>query len=276
MQKIDAHQHFWKYHPDSHAWIGEEMKVIRKNFLPNDLEPLLIENNFSGSVAVQADQSEAETEFLLQLSNEYNFIKAVIGWVDFKSITIEERLEYFSGFEKLKGFRHIVQDEQQDDFLLRKDFCNGIALLEKYGFCYDILIYHKHLKYAVEFVNKFPNQPFIIDHLAKPPIKTKEINSWKKGIQNIAGFENVFCKISGLVTEADWNNYSVEDFKPYTDIVLEAFGTDRIIFGSDWPVCLPAASYNSCCKLTEALTSQLSENEKANFWGSNAEKFYNL
>ena len=212
MKKIDSHQHFWKYDPVKDAWINDDMKVIQRDFMPEDLEPLLHENGIDGCIAVQADQSEAETHFLLELAQNNDFVKGVVGWVDLRIPDLKSRLDYFSQFKKLKGFRHIVQAEPEDDFLLKDDFCNGIAQLEQYNFTYDILILPKHLPYAVELVKRFPNQKFVIDHLAKPNFKQNDFSDWKKGIIVLAKCENVYCKVSGLVTEADWNNWSETDF----------------------------------------------------------------
>ena len=274
--RIDSHQHFWKYHPVKDAWINNDMKVIQQDFMPADLLPILQENNIDGCIAVQADQSEEETHFLLQLAASNDFIKGVVGWVDFRASNIEERLHYFSKFDKLKGFRHIVQGETEDDFLLGDDFCNGIALLEKYNFTYDVLILPKHLPYAIKFVKRFPNQSFIIDHLAKPNFKSADVSTWEKGIKEIATFKNVYCKISGMVTEAQWSNWKAEDFKYCLDVVVNNFGIDRLLFGSDWPVCLLAASYDQCCSIVENYFATFSKEDKDKIWGGNAVKCYHL
>lgn len=274
--KIDAHQHFWNYDPVKDAWITDDMHVIQRNFMPEDLWPALKQQGIEGCIAVQADQSEHETLFLLELADKFDFIKGVVGWVDLRASNIGERLEYFSTFPKLKGFRHVVQGEPQDDFLLRKDFCRGIALLREYDFTYDILIYPRHIKYANEFVRRFPEQPFVIDHLAKPFIRDKKIDEWKKDIETIAEAGNVHCKLSGMVTEADWKNWVMDDFKLYIDTVVESFGPERIMFGSDWPVCLVAAEYKQVCKVVEQHTSYLSDVSKERLWGGNAERFYKV
>ena len=274
--RIDSHQHFWKYHPVKDAWITDDMKGIQHDFLPADLWPLLQQNNVDGCVAVQADQSETETEFLLQLAEENDFIKGVVGWVDLRSAKIEERLEHFSQYKKLKGFRHVVQGEPQDDFLLRDNFCQGIAQLAKYGFTYDILIFPRHLKYATEFVQKFPKQSFVIDHLAKPNFKQADFAEWEKGIKAIAAFPNVTCKVSGMVTEADWSNWIETDFTYCLDVITEAFGTGRLMFGSDWPVCLLASSYQETCNITHRYFMQFPMEEQAKIWGKNTIDFYHL
>lgn len=276
MKKIDSHQHFWKYHPIKDAWISDDMKIIKRDFLPKDLKPLLQENGIDGCIAVQADQSEDETLFLLELAKDNDFIKGVVGWVDLKSPDLKSRLDYFSQFKKLKGFRHIVQAEPEDDFLLNTDFCNGIAQLEQYNFTYDILILPKHLTVALEFVKRFPNQKLVIDHLAKPNFKNKEFSVWEKGIREIAKCENVYCKVSGLVTEADWDNWSETDFKYCLDVVTEAFGIDRLLFGSDWPVCLLAGNYNQILEIVSNYFCNYSITEQEQFWSGNAIHFYNL
>lgn len=274
--RIDSHQHFWKYNPVKDAWITDDMKVIQRDFMPQDLLPLLQENNIDGCIAVQADQSENETEFLLQLADENDFIKGVVGWVDLRADNVEERLQFYSSCKKLKGFRHIVQAEPQDDFLLREDFCKGIERLAKYNFTYDILIFPKHLPYATELVKKFPNQKFVIDHLAKPNFKQTNFSQWEKGMKAIAQNDNVYCKVSGMVTEAEWNNWNEEDFTWCLDVVTEVFGINRLMFGSDWPVSLLAASYAEAANIVHRWYSGFSLEEQKKVWGTNAINFYNL
>ena len=274
--KIDSHQHFWNYDPVKDAWITDEMRVLKNDFYPPDVWPLMQVNGIDGCVAVQADQSEQETHFLLELAEKNDWIKGVVGWVDLRADDIAERLAYFSQFKKLKGFRHIVQAEPEDDFLLREDFCRGIALLSTYSFTYDILIYPKHLKYALKFVEKFPEQKFIIDHLAKPFIKTGAIAEWKKDLAPFAGYNQVYCKMAGLVTEADWQHWTLADFTPYVKTVLDIFGSDRVVFGTDWPVCLTGASYAQVCAIMDSASSFLGESDKAKLWGANCARFYNL
>jgi L-fuconolactonase len=273
---IDSHQHFWKYHPAKDAWITGDMKIIQQDFLPADLLPLLKENNIDGCLAVQADQSEEETDFLLQLAQENDFIKGVVGWIDLRAANLEKRLEHYSQYKKLKGFRHIVQAEPQDDFLLREDFCRGIEKLAKYNFTYDILIFPRQLKYAAEFVKLFPQQAFVIDHLAKPDFKKKEFSGWEEGIRAAASYPNVYCKVSGLVTEADWKNREEKDFLYCLNVITEAFGMNRLLFGSDWPVCLLASSYQEVCNIVRSYYSRFSIEEQNKFWGQNAIDFYHL
>ncbi|MES2328911.1 MAG: amidohydrolase family protein [Bacteroidota bacterium] len=272
---VDSHQHFWKYDPIVHEWINGDMSVIRKDFLPGDLWPVFQQNNIECCVAVQADQSEKETDFLIELANTNPFIKGVVGWVDLRAENIKERLEHYKQYPVVKGFRHILQGEDPS-FMLQPDFLRGIAALQEFGFTYDILIFPKHLSSAIELVKQFPEQPFVIDHIAKPFIKDGLIDDWEKGMQTIAQFPNVYCKISGMVTEADWNNWKPEDFTPYLDIVTEAFGVNRLLFGSDWPVCLVAASYEKMLVLVEDYFSSFNTEENAGVFGGNASRFYGL
>jgi len=276
MQKIDAHQHFWKFDPVRDAWITNEMSAIQKDFMPKDIFPLLQQYEFAGTVVVQSDQSEEENMFQLKNAAQYDFIKGLVGWVDLQAGNIEDRLAYYAQFSKMKGLRHVLQGETDRALMLKPAFKNGISLLNKYNFTYDILIFPDQLEYAAELVKEFTNQMFVIDHIAKPDIKNKKIKDWKKDIQNIAEAENVYCKISGMVTEADLKNGKKEDFHPYMDTVVEAFGTNRIMYGSDWPVCLLAAPYGSVLDIVKEYFSSFSKNEQDNFFGKNACTFYNL
>ncbi len=276
MLKIDAHQHFWKFDLVRDSWITDEMETIKKDFLPKNFQLVLQQNNFNGSVVVQSDQSEKENEFQLKNAIENDFIKGVVGWVDLQAADIEERLAYYSSFKKMKGFRHVLQGESDRALMLKPAFMNGISKLEKFDFTYDILIFPDQLKYTAEFVAAFPNQKFVIDHIAKPDIKNKKIEEWEKGIRAVAKHENVYCKISGMVTEADWKNWKKEDFIPCMRTVAESFGIKRIMYGSDWPVCLVAASYEKLLDIVKEYFSSFSENEQQLFFGGNASRFYNL
>jgi len=272
---IDGHQHFWQYNPQKHSWIDDEMAVIRKDFLPAALEPLLTSNGIDGSVAVQADETETETDFLIGLSQQNTFIKAVVGWVDLRAENISDRLAHYKQHNIVKGFRHVLQ-AQDPSFMLNPSFLNGIAALQPFNFTYDILIFPKHLPAAIELVKQFPNQRFVVDHIAKPYIKAGLIDEWKKDLQLLAHIENVYCKISGMVTEADYNYWRPNDFKPYLDVVVEAFGTKRIMFGSDWPVCLVAASYSDMLAIVRDYFAAFSLPENQDFFGNNAARFYNI
>jgi L-fuconolactonase len=276
VKTIDAHQHFWKFDPVRDSWITDEMWVIQKDFFPNDLKPVLQQNGFDDCIAVQASQSEEETEFLISLANQYDFIKGIVGWVDLQANDIEERLEKYKSIPVVKGFRHVLQGEPQRDLMLKPEFKRGIAALQKQAFTYDILIFPDQVKFSDELAASFPEQKFVIDHIAKPYIKRKEIVEWKKDMEKIAMHENVYCKISGIVTETDWKGWKKEDFKPYLDVVVNAFGTNRILFGSDWPVCLVAASYNEMLAIVKEYFASFSKNEQEQFFGLNAIRFYNL
>ncbi|PVY43733.1 amidohydrolase family protein [Pontibacter virosus] len=276
MLKIDAHQHFWQYSPERDNWITDEMAVIRRDFLPSDLEPPLRQHGFDGCVLVQSAQPETENRFLLEQAQAHDFVKGVVGWVELQDESLDERLDYYRQFPKLKGFRYILQGQPDKALMLRPDFMRGIGKLARYGYTYDILIYPDQLAYAEQLVARFPGQPFVLDHLAKPDIRNQGLNAWQKDIKALAVHENTYCKLSGMVTEADWDNWKKEDFKPYLDTAVEAFGTDRILFGSDWPVCLVAASYADMLGIVEEYFSSFSKTEQAAFFGGNAAKFYNL
>ncbi|WP_214071760.1 amidohydrolase family protein [Mucilaginibacter sp. dw_454] len=276
MQRIDSHQHFWNYDPVAHAWISDDMEIIRQDFLPHDLEPILQEYGFNGCVSVQVDQSETENHFMLEQAINNDFIKGMVGWVDFKAENVEDRLSYYKQFDKMKGFRHILQGEADRAYMLNADFKRGIGKLKQFGYTYDILIYTDQLGFANEFAAAFPDQPFVIDHLAKPKIKEHEIEQWAKDIKAIAHNQNVSCKLSGMVTEADWKAWKPEDFTPYMDVVFEAFGAGRVMYGSDWPVCRVAATYGEMLSIPEVYAAKLSTDEQAKFWGGNAVEFYGL
>lgn len=276
MRRIDAHQHFWKFDPVKEGWIPDEMEIIRKDFLPHEFGILLQQNGFDGCVTVQADQSENENIFQLINAEENDFIKGVVGWIDLQAENVVERLEYYSQFKKLKGFRHILQGEAKRDTMLNPAFLRGITALQGFNYTYDILILPDQLIFAKEFVAKFPNQSFVIDHLAKPYIKEKKIEPWKSDIQQVAQYDNVYCKISGFVTEADIRHWKREDFIPYFDIIVESFGMNRIMFGSDWPVCLAGAGYDIVLDILTGYFSSFTQNEKDQFFGKNANEFYKL
>ncbi|MDF2431632.1 MAG: L-fuconolactonase [Mucilaginibacter sp.] len=274
--KVDAHQHFWKFDPVRDSWIGDAMTAIQKDFYPDDIKPILDKHGIDGCIAVQADQSTAETEFLLSLADNNDFIKGVVGWVDLQANDVGKQIEQYKEFKKLKGFRHVLQGEPDRAMMLTPKFMNGIRTLKRYDFTYDILIFPDQLGYTHQFVKAFPGQPFVIDHIAKPDIKNKNIERWGKGIKALAKYENVWCKVSGIITEADWNNWVLADFDPYLDIVFEAFGSKRLMFGSDWPVCNVAGGYQQMLSVVKNYTSKLSADEQAQFWGLNAIEFYKL
>src|ERR1035438_3624225 len=273
---IDSHQHFWIYDSVRDAWIDDSMRVLKRDFLPADLATQLDANPIDASIAVQADQSERETQFLLDLAKRTKRIAGVVGWIDLVSPQVDRRLQFFSQFQKLCGFRHVAQSEPDDHFLLRADFVRGIACLHEFDFTYDILVYPRQLPAALELVSKFPRQRFVVDHLAKPEIRAKNIATWADQMGSMARNPNVYCKLSGLVTEADWHHWTPADFEPYLDVVFQAFGADRLMFGSDWPVCLLAASYQQVKEIIEDYVNRKAPSEKANIFGANAIRFYDL
>jgi len=273
---IDSHQHFWRYDPRRDAWITREMSVLKRDFLPEDLIPQLHANQVDGSIAVQAAQSEAETTFLLELAEQFDEIKGVVGWVDLCAPNLPERLEHFSHFDKLCGFRHVVQSEPDDRFMLRQDFLTGIRQLQPFEFTYDILIYPHQLPAAIELVERLPQQHFVLDHLAKPLIRSGVISPWARQIRLLAANPNVYCKLSGLITEANWRSWRETDFRPYMDVVFDAFGVDRLMFGSDWPVCLLAADYRDVKQLLISYLDDSPLEQRDKILGRNAEKFYGL
>ena len=275
MLRIDAHQHFWIYDNMEHAWMTEEMHLIKKNFLPVDLKPFLELNNIDGTVLVQVTQSEDETLTLLKIAETNDFVKGVVGWVDFRDKNILSRLESYKKYPALKGFRHVLQTEEPG-FMLQPEFLNGISILKEFDFTYDILIYPKHLEASEKLVKKFPGQRFVVDHLAKPEIKGKNIVEWETGIHLMASYPNVWCKISGMVTEAAWTDWKPGDFVIYMDVILNAFGVKRVMFGSDWPMCLVAASYQDVLNIVTNYFSSFSADEQKLFFGENAINFYHL
>jgi L-fuconolactonase len=274
--KIDAHQHFWKYDPVRDAWITDEMQTIKRDFLPDDFALECAANGIDGSIAVQADQSENETTFLLELAEQNQNIAGVVGWIDLCSPQVAERLRFFSRYSKLCGFRHVAQAEPDERFLVRDNFVNGVKRLQEYGFTYDILIYPKQLPAALELAAGLPEQRFVIDHMAKPEIRTNKSTEWAKQMRDIAQNPNVLCKLSGLVTEADWSAWKNADFRPYLDVVFEAFGVGRMMFGSDWPVCLVAASYSQVKEILEDYMRDFPVRDKNKVFGENAIRFYGL
>lgn len=273
---IDAHQHFWHYNPARDGWITAEMSALKRDFLPQHLFPELRDNQVEGCIAVQVDQSEQETMFLLDLAEHNNFVRGVVGWVDLRSARLPHRLKFFSQFGKLRGFRHIVQGEKDDRFMLRKDFLTGIAQLQAFGFTYDILIHARQLPAATEIAAKLPSQKFVVDHIAKPEIKAREIAAWEHNIRQLAARRNVCCKLSGLITEAHWQNWQPGALEPYLDVVFDCFGVDRLMFGSDWPVCLLAGSYRQVKEIIAGYTEGLPQPEKDKIFGLNAARFYGL
>jgi L-fuconolactonase len=274
--RIDAHQHFWMYNGREYGWINDSMAALRRDFLPADLKPELERSGFQGCVAVQARQTLGETQWLLELAEQAPFILGVVGWVDLRSPRLRFELESLADNSKLVGVRHIVQSEPDERFLLQPDFLRSIAMLEEFDLAYDILIYAKHLPVAAEFVARFPRQRFVLDHLAKPPIKSGAIDVWTHGIRELAAFPNVYCKVSGLVTEADWQAWKPEDFRPYLDAAFECFGPSRLMIGSDWPVCTVTAPYSRVMNLVKDYVGKYAAKERDAVLGENAATFWRL
>lgn len=273
---IDSHHHFWKYSPAEYPWIGDSMAALRRDFLPEHLRQEIAHTGIDGVISVQARQTLAETDWLLSLAEEHDFIKAVVGWVPLADAGIRAVLEKFAARPKLRAVRHVVQDEPDDRFILGGDFNRGVALLREFGLVYDILIFERHLSAAIEFVDRHPRQIFVLDHIAKPRIRDGAIEPWRRHITELAKRTNVFCKVSGMVTEADWRQWDEKQLRPYWDAVLAAFGPKRLMFGTDWPVCLAAATYTRWVEVVTNFAAQLSADEKAWLFGKTAAAAYGL
>jgi L-fuconolactonase len=276
MLKVDAHQHFWLYDPVRDQWINNEMSILQDDFMPEHLKPILEHYGFQGTVVVQSDESPEENDFQLRNAEQFNFIKAVVGWVDLQSDNLHEQLEEYQKFPKLKGFRSILQGAEDRALMLKPKFKRGISQLKRFGYTYDLLVLPDQLAYASTLVAAFPDQPFVLDHLGKPNIRQGLFADWVKDIKALANHEHVYCKVSGMVTEADLRHWKVEDFKPYLDVIFDCFGIDRLVFGSDWPVCRLAATYGEVFGILEGYTAGFSTHEQDLFWGGNAMKFYNF
>jgi len=273
--QIDSHQHFWQYNPSEYAWINDQMKVLKTDFLPAQLLRELTATGFDGSIAVQARQSMEETNWLLQLADLHPFIKGVVGWIDLQSEEVEKQISDFAKHPKAAGVRHVIHDEADPEFMLSPPFLHGVKLLEPHQLAYDLLIFPIHLDTTIQFIRHFSErQVFVIDHIAKPLIKKGILSPWKKKMAQLSRYPNVYCKVSGMVTEADWENWRPEDIKPYLDVIFEAFGPDRIMIGSDWPVCLLAGQYSEVMNVVTNYITDLSESEKMKIMGWNAYRAY--
>lgn len=275
LEAIDSHVHFWHYDKKRYNWITNKMKELHQDYLPKQLELTLKRNSIKGVVAVQADQTEVETLFLIELSKTHSFIKGVVGWVDLADINIHKRLQYFSQFPIIKGWRHFIQTEGED-FLSNASFQNGISALEPYGYTFDLLIQSSQLKSTINFVQKFPGQKFVVNHFAKPNVKEKQLDDWKVLINEIAQLPNVTCKLSGLFTETHWKKWSASEFYPFLDVVFECFGTNRLMYGSDWPVMLLSGMYVQWKSLLEKYMEHFSKEDVHKVFGENARHFYNI
>lgn len=273
---IDSHHHFWKYNPIDYDWIDNDMSAIRRDFLPDDLAMVIANAGIDGVVSVQARQSLDETDWLLSMAHEAPFIKGVVGWLPIADTAFPGLLEKYLGYDALKSLRHVIQGEPDDEFILRRDFNQGIKLIGQTRLAYDILIFERHLPQTTKFVDRHPNQLFVLDHIAKPRIARFELSPWRENIVDLAKRPNVYCKLSGMVTEADYTRWTEAQLKPYFDTVLEAFGPHRLMFGSDWPVCQVAVDYVQWLKVVRNAIGGLSVSEQKAVLGGNAAKVYQL
>jgi len=273
---IDSHHHLWRYDPDEYDWMDDSMEALRKDFLPGDLEPLLRQSGVTGTVVVQARQCLEETEWLLELADKHAFIQGVVGWVDLCSPELSKTLEKFASHPKLVGVRHVVHDEPDDDFMMRAVFQRGIRQLKDHALVYELLIFPKHLGRAAALVKTFPQQRFVLDHLGKPSIKSGELQLWENDVRILAALPNVWCKLSGMVTEADPLSWKQEDFLPYMAVVLDTFGPERMMLGSDWPVCTLAGTYAEVMEVALGFISSLSNADQMRICGQNAIDCYQL
>ncbi len=274
--RIDSHQHFWHYNSDDYPWMDESRAALRVDYLPPDLQPLMAASGIDGTVAVQARQIQIETDYLLELADRYDFIRGVVGWVDMRADGVEAQLEQYAAQPRMVGVRHIVHDEADDRFMLGGNFLRGLAKLKAFDLSYDLLLFPRHLPVAINVVKQFPNQRFVLDHIAKPFIKDGILEPWESDIRRLAAFANVWCKVSGMATEAAWKAWRQDDYAPYLDVVFDCFGAERIMFGSDWPVCTLAGSYSEVVGIVETYIAALSADEQAAVMGGNAVDFYQL
>jgi len=274
MEIIDSHHHFWHYDPVNYAWIDERMKVIQRDFLPEHFKPVLEENGVTGTIVVQADSSVAETHFLLEKAAENDFIKGVVGWIDLCSETLEKKLDALAHETKLVGFRHIVQGEENPLFVLDPKFRRGLEIIFERGYTYDLLIYPHQLISALELIRHFPNHPIVIDHIAKPYIARGYVDGWAVMMREIARYDQVFCKVSGMVTEAEWNTWEPSDIKPYLDVVTDCFAPERLMYGSDWPVLNVAGNYEQVIDLVLKYIESWPEEDQRQIMGETARSFY--
>jgi len=275
-ERIDAHHHFWKYSPAGYGWISDRMAVLRRDFLPEHLAAAVGRAGVSGVVTVQARQTTAETAWLLELAEKNDFIRGVVGWVPLVSPTVADDLARFAANPKLKAVRHVLQGEPDEEFMLRADFNDGIRALKRFDLVYDILIFERHLPQTIQFVGRHPSQVFVLDHVAKPRIRENILQPWADNIRELARRANVYCKLSGMVTEADWQRWTPQQLRPYVDTVLEAFTPRRVMFGSDWPVCLLGTRYRDWTKTVEVLIAKLSPAEQDRIWAGTAIEAYQL
>jgi L-fucono-1,5-lactonase len=276
MPVIDAHHHLWNYDTEDYAWIGPEMNVLRRDFMPADLHIEMQQAGVDGAIAVQARQTLQETEWLLSLAAQNEFMRGVVGWAPLIDAAVSDDLERLAAQPKLKGIRHVLQDEPDDFYMLRNDFNAGITQLRRFDLVYDVLIFERHLPQTIQFLDRHPDQVFVIDHIAKPRIREGLLSPWRENLKELARRNNCFCKLSGVLTEADWQNWRPEGIHPYLDAALDAFGPNRCLFGSDWPVLLLADSYAGWVATVKNFVSRLSSTEQARVLGGTAAEVYRL
>lgn len=274
--EVDAHQHFWQYNDRDYVWMDDRMATLKADHTPEDLYPLLQEAGIDGTVAVQARQMVAETDFLLDLSQRYDWILGVVGWFDFSSDDLEAQVEEQSVDPKLKGARELIHDMPDPEYAVSPQHLKAVALLGRYGLTYDLLLRPEHIEPATRLVDVYPKQPFVIDHIAKPNIARSELSPWRERIREIGRRSNVYCKLSGMVTEAEWGGWKAEDFEPYIEICLETFGPERLMIGSDWPVCTLSGEYSSVMAIVQAYAERLTESERSAILGETCTRFYGL
>lgn len=276
--KIDSHQHYWNYtaHAEDYVWMSDEYGALRRDFLPADLAPVLTAMGFDGTVAVQAREMVAETDFLLGLAESTPWILGVVGWIDLCAADAEPLVEQYAAHPKLKGLRLLIHDRPDPEFAVSPAHVRGIGWLERYGLTYDLLLKPPHIRPATRLVDRFPNQRFVVDHIAKPDIPSGVLAPWAEDLRELARRPNVCCKVSGMVTTADWGTWTPQQFEPYLEVVLDAFGPSRLMIGSDWPVCTCAASYERTMQTTIDWAARLSADERAEFLGGTCARFYGL
>lgn len=273
---IDAHHHLWNYSAEEYGWISDGMKVLRRDFTPDDLRKEIAAAGVDGVVSVQARQTVEETRWLLELATASDFIRGVVGWVPLVSRDVARDLEHFAAQPKFKAVRHVLQDEPDDDYALRDDFNRGVGELRRFNLRYDILIFERHLPQAIKLVDWHPEQVFVLDHVAKPKLKAGELDPWRANLKELARRGNVYCKVSGMATEADWKEWTPGQLRPYFDAALDAFGPRRLMFGSDWPVCLLATDYGRWVRTVREFAGALTDVERAELFGGTATKAYGL
>jgi len=276
MPTIDSHHHFWRYDPVQYDWIDDGMRALRRDFLPGDLQPATGSAGIDGVISVQARQSLQETDWLLDIASRHEFIRGVVGWVPLASSNLKRELERLADSKKLVGVRHVVQGEPDDNFILGDDFNRGVATLKDFGLRYDILIFERHLPQTIRFVDRHPEQTFVLDHVAKPKIRRGEMEPWRTNIAELAKRPNVYCKVSGMVTEADVHRWTPQQLRPYFDAVLESFGPRRLMFGSDWPVCLVGVPYRHWLQTVREWASPLTAAEQERLFGGTAVEAYGV